>query len=95
MAIEERNLNRRIARNHAQPIIRESQLRNHLGAQHAGDVRSGGDAAAGRDLFGDATAADNLAALQHERGESGLGQISCGGESVVAGADDNGVVTST
>ena len=66
MPVREGNLDRRIAGNHAQAVTRQLQFRNHFRPQHAGDIRGGGHAAAGRDFFGHTTSANNLAALQHK-----------------------------
>ena len=43
----------------------------------------------GDDLFGDGTAANHSAALEHERLQPGLGQVEGSREAVDAGADDN------
>ena len=92
LSVGKRNLDRGIAGNHAQPVVSQLQILNHFRTQHAGDVRSGGDAASGCDFFGDAAAADNFPALQHQRGESGSRKVSCRRQPVVAGADHDGVV---
>ena len=92
MAIRKRHLDGGIARNHAQSIIAKAQIRNHFRTQHAGDIRCGGHAAAGSDLFGDATAADDFPPFKHESGEPGAGKISGRGETIVTTADDDRVV---
>lgn len=73
-------------------MIGEPQLGDYFGTKHAGDVRSCGDAATGRDLFGDATSTNNVAAFQHESRKSGFCQVCGSGKAIVAGADDNGIV---
>ena len=92
MTVGEGNLDRRITGNHAQSVVGQAQFGNHFRAQHAGNVRSGGHAAAGRDLFGHATSANNFPALEHQRGKSGARQVGRSSQSVVAGADYDRVV---
>ena len=46
---------------------------------------------AGMDLLGDGRAADDVAPLEHERAQPGLGQIGRGDEAVVPAADDDDV----
>jgi len=70
----------------------EAQITDDLGAQHAGDIRGGGSAAARGDFLGDAAAADDVAALEDKGGESGTGQVGGRGQPIVPSADDNGVV---
>src|SRR5579862_9734391 len=68
------------------------QVANHFGAQHAGDVRSGRGAAAGRDFLGHAATANDLAALKDESGISGARKIRGRRQAVVAGANNDRVV---
>ena len=92
LPIRKRNQQAGIAGHHAQPVRGEIEIANNRGAQHAGDIRSGGSAAARRDFFGDAAAAHNFAAFQNERGKSGARKISGGRQAVVARADDNRII---
>ena len=92
MAVGERNLEGGIAGDHVESVIGEMEVADDFGAEHAGDVGSGGSAAARCDLFGDAASADDVAALQHEGGVSGAGEISGSGQAVVASPDDDRVV---
>ena len=92
MAIGERDLEGRIAGDHAKSVIGEMEIADDFGAEHAGDVRSGGCAATGGNLFGDTASADDVAAFEDQGRVSGASQIRGGGEAVVAGTDDDGVV---
>ena len=92
MSIGEGNLNGRIAGDHAQSVFAEAQIGNHFRPQHAGDIRSGGDAASGSDFFGDAAAADDIAAFEHEGGQSGARQVGGRSETIVAAADYDGII---
>jgi len=79
-------------RHHSQTVFGQLQVVNYFRAQHAGDIRSSGRATAGRDLFGHATSADNVAALYHQRRESGARQIAGGGQPIVASTHNDRVV---
>lgn len=92
MAVGKRNLEGRIARNHAESVVGKMQVADHLRAEHAGDVRSRGCAATGSDLFRDTASAHNVAAFENQCGISGAREIRGGGEAVVASADDDSVV---
>src|SRR5450631_568117 len=92
MAVGERDLEGGIAGDHAESVIGEMEVANDFGAEHAGDVGGGGSAATGGDLFGNTASADNVAAFEDQSGVSGASEIRGGGEAVVAGADDDGVV---
>ena len=63
MAVGERDLQGRIARNHAESVIGEMKVADDFGPKHAGDVRRSGSTAAGRDLLGDTAPADDVAAF--------------------------------
>ena len=92
MSVGEGNLNGRIAGDHAQSVFREAQIRNHFRPQHAGDIRSGGDATSGSDFFGDAATANNIAAFEHQGGESGAREVGGCSQAVVASADYDGII---
>ena len=66
------------------PYSAEAQVRNHLRPQHAGDIRSGGDAATGSDLFRDAAPADDIAAFENQGRESGAGEVGGRRQPIVA-----------
>ena len=69
-----------------------SRSRHTCGAQHRQHIGAGRGAEAGRELLGDAGAADERTSLQHQRLEAGLGQVEGGDQAVVAAADDDGVL---
>src|SRR5258708_5577054 len=73
-------------------MVAEAQIRNDFRAQHAGDIRCGGDAAAGGNFFGDTAAADDLPPLEHEGGESGTGQIGGGGQAIMTTTDNDRII---
>ena len=73
MAVGERNLEGGITGNHSESVIGEMEVADDFGAQHAGNVRGGGRATAGGDLFGDAASADDVAAFEDEGRISGAG----------------------
>ena len=74
------------------PYSAEAQVRNHLRAQHAGDIRSGGCAAAGSDFFRDAAPADDIAAFQNQGCESRACEVGGRREPIVATADYDGII---
>src|SRR5579872_4494740 len=92
LAVGKRNLNRRVAWNHAQAVLSELQILNDFRPQHAGYVGSGGHAAAGCDFFRNAATADDLAALENESGKSSPSEISRSRQAVMAATDNNRVV---
>ena len=92
VSIREGNLNRGIAGDHPQAVIGEMQLCDHLGPQHARNIRSARNPAAGRDFFGHATSANNLASLQHQHGQPAARQIRSRSQPVVAATDHDCVV---
>ena len=61
--------------------------------QQAHQVAEDGEPEAGHDLFGDGRAADDRAALEHQRLLAGAGEIGAAGQPVVPAADDDGVVS--
>jgi hypothetical protein len=73
-------------------VIGEMEVADNFGAKHAGDVGSGGGAAARSDLFSDTASADDVAAFEDEGGVPGARQIGGSREAVVASADNDGVV---
>jgi len=92
LPIGERHLNRGIARHHAKPVRQKIEIADNFRPQHAGNVRSGRDAAGGGNLLGDAAAADDRPAFEDECGHSGARQIGGRGESIMAAANHNRVV---
>ena len=91
-AVGKRHEERRIARDHLEAVRRELQVADDFGPQHAGDVRGRRRAAARRDLFGHARAAEDRPPLDDECRESAAREIGRGRQAVVPGADDDGVV---
>ena len=91
-SIRKGNLQKRIARHHAQTKRRQVQVANDFGAQHARDVGSCGSAATPCDLLGDAAPAYNFATLEYQGREPGAGKIRGSGEAVVSSSDDYRVV---
>src|ERR1700730_13808607 len=68
------------------------EVADNLGAKHAGDVGSGGGAAARSDLFGNTASADDVAAFEDEGGVSGASEICGSGQTVMASAHNDGIV---
>ena len=73
-------------------MIGQSQFRNHLRPQHAGNIRSSRNPAARSDLLGHATSADDFTALEHQRGKSATRQIRRRSQAVVTAANNNRVI---
>ena len=92
MTIREGNLDRRVARNHSQAVIGQAKFRDYFRPQHARNVRSGRNAAPRRNFFRHTAAADNVSPFEYERRKSSARQVSGGRQTVVPGADDDGVV---
>ncbi len=92
MPVGKRDLERRIAGDHAESVIGEMKVADNFGAEHAGDVRSGRSEAARSDLFSDTASADDVAAFKNEGRVSGACEIRGSGQAVVASADNDGVV---
>src|SRR3982074_3308282 len=86
MPVGERDLERGIAANHPESVIGKMEVADNFGAKHAGDVGSGGSATARSNLFRNTTSANDVAAFEDES------RIPGSGESVVASADDDGIV---
>jgi hypothetical protein len=76
LSIRRRNHERGIAGHHAQSVRGEIEIANHGGAEHAGDIRSRGSAAAWSDFFSYTAAADDFASLEDQHGEAGVGEVS-------------------
>ena len=74
-----------------QAVTFKLHVAHDIGAQRAGGMRERGTAKAGMKFLRDGGAADLRAALEYERLESGLGQIKCGDQTVVAATDDDDV----
>ena len=98
-AVLECGLHARLAREHAQAVRPQLEIADDFGPQHAGDVRGGRDAAAGSalgvDLFGNRTAADDLAAFEYQHAQTAACEIGRGRQSVVSCAHDDDVVSGT
>src|ERR1700674_4173891 len=92
MPVGERDLERGVAGDHAESVIRKMEIADNFGAEHAGDVRSGRSAAARSDLFGDTASPDDVAAFENEGGVSRACENRGSGHAVVASADNDGVV---
>ena len=92
MPVWERDLERGIARDHAESVIGEMEVADNFRAKHAGDVRSGGGMAVRSDLFRNTTSANDIAAFEDEGGVSGASEVGSSSEAVVASADNDGVV---
>ena len=75
----------------SQSVFAQTQVANHFGAQHAGDVRGGGNPAARSDFFSNATSADNFATLQNKRRKAFAREIRRRGQSVMPAANNYGV----
>ena len=78
------------------PCLSSCKVADDLGPQHARHVGGGGDAAARRsrciDFLGHRAAADDFAALEHERRKPRAREIERGRQPVVTAADDDDVV---
>jgi hypothetical protein len=74
VAVEQRHVGA-LQRHYLQPVARQLQLLNHLGAQEANEV--GGDQIleAWVDFFSDRSPAHGMAALQHQHTLAGFGKI--------------------
>ena len=94
MATGEGNLNGRITWNHSQSVIGEPELGDHLGPQHARDVRSSRDAASWRNLLRHAAAADNVPPLEDQRRKPSPRQVGRCRKTVVSSANHYGVIQS-
>ena|SRR3979411_2618649 len=92
MPVGERDLERGIAGNHPESVIGKMEVADNFGAKHAGDVGSGGSATARSNLFRNTTSANDVAAFEDESRIPGASEIRGSGESVVASADDDGIV---
>ena len=86
------DVERRPGRRHRQPARVESHVLAHRGSQHAQHVGAGRGAVAGRELLGHAGAADDRAALEHERAQARRRQVVGGDQAVVAAADHDHVL---
>ena len=88
-------LARRERRRHQQrheAVLGQLQVVDDLRPQQAQRVRERGEPEAGSELLGDGRAADEVAPLEDERLEAGLGQVGAVDQAVVPAADDDGVV---
>ena len=89
-AIDHRGENR-IARGHTQTMSRKVQIPDHLGHQHAGYIGGERHPVPRDHLFGDAGPANNAAPFYDQHFLTRLGQIGGCCQSVMTGADDDGV----
>src|SRR5262249_21777908 len=78
---------------HAEAIVCQPQIADDFLAKQAVDVRGRGNLEAGKSFLGDAAAADERPPLQHEHLPPGASKIAGGHQPIVAGTDDDGVVT--
>ena len=92
MAVGEWDLERGITGDHAESVICEMEVADNFRPKHAGDVRSGGSAAARSDLFGNTASAYDVAAFENEGGVSGASEIRGSGQTVMASAHNDGIV---
>ena len=85
--------NRSLAGSTSSPNWRSSRSRDDPRVQDAHDVGEDRGAEAGRELLGHGGPAEDVAALQDQHLEPGLGEVAAADEAVVAAADDDRVVT--
>ena len=83
---------RAVDRQHLKAVPRQLQFANDLRPQQADDIRSDTELEAGKDLFGDGRAAQDLAAFQDDDAAACSRQIGRRRQPVVAATDDDGVV---
>jgi hypothetical protein len=74
------------------PALDEPHVTPDRLAQHREHVRAGRSAEARRELLGDAGAADDVAALEHQRPHPAAREVERGDEPVVPAADDDRIV---
>ena len=77
---------------HLVAVARQFQLPDDAFLEQAGEVRGSGDAIARPDFFGDRAPAHEFAPLQHQHLAPAARQIGGGNQSVMAAADDDGIV---
>ena len=73
-------------------MLGQLQVLHDARAEQRERVPEGGEREAGAQLLGDGGAADEVAPLQDQGPQAGLGQVRSVDEAVVAAADDDGVV---
>ena len=76
-----------------QPEFAQFQLFDHLGVQMPHNKSEGGGPKTRRELFCDGPTADDMTALQYQRFQASPGKIGAAGESVVACADYDGIIS--
>ena len=84
--------NRSLAGSTSRPNRRSSKSRDDARVQDAHHVGEDRGAKAGRELLRDRSAAEDVAALQHQHFEPRLGEIAAANQAVVPAADDDRVV---
>ena len=80
-------------RQRLEAVFGQFQLVDDLGPEEAEGVGEGGELEPGVQLFGDGGPADEVALLEDQRPQTGLGQVGTVDESVVATPHHDGVVT--
>ena len=73
-------------------VLDEVEVLDDVGPEQAERVREGGEPEARPELLGDRRAADEVAPLEDERPQPGLGEVGAVGQAVVAATDDDRVV---
>ena len=91
-AVGKRRERRGAPRQHLEAVPLEVEVADDLGAEEAVDVGRGRDLEPGPELLGDAGAAQQVAALEHQRLEAGPGRVGRRDEAVVPAADDDQIV---
>jgi len=77
---------------HDKALAFEFEITDDFRPEEAVDVAGGGDFKAGPEFLGDDASADPFAAFEHEDFSPGAGEIRGSDETVMARADNDGVV---
>ena len=83
---------RSVERQDVEPVLRQAELADDLGAEQAHDIAGDREAEARHDLLGDGRATEHVAAFEHHDPASRAGQVGRGDEPVVPAPDDDRVV---
>ena len=81
-----------VERQDLEPVPRQIQLPDDFRPQQRDDVRADRESEAREDFFADRGAADDVTPLEHQHLAAGAREVSRGSESVVPGANDDGVI---
>jgi hypothetical protein len=81
-----------VERKNFQAVTREIEIADDFRPQQRHYIRAHGELEAGEDFFGAGSAADNVAALEHENFLSGARQVCGVDEAVMAAADYDYIV---